>query len=144
MSGTSMNAAGSAIYAKLAATSALTSLLAAGTASVFETLAPENTDPPYVVFQEQAPSTPQRTLARGIGYENALYTVKVITQSLSMKTAGEIADQIDAALDNATLTMTGYTVMSIHRIQNVSYPEFVEGKRFNHRGAVYRLMCDPT
>ena len=39
---------GLALYAKLTGASALTSLLA-GTASVYEMLAPENDKPPYVV-----------------------------------------------------------------------------------------------
>lgn len=143
---TGMNAFGAALYSKLSNTAALTSLLSGGTASpsVYEIMAPQSSDPPYVVFQAQAPSTPQRTLSGGTAYENALYTVKGVTESWSAASAGTIADKIDAALDNAALTVTGYTHMTCHRVQNVDYVEVVEGKRFNHRGAVYRLMADPA
>ena len=135
---TSMNAVAVGLFNKLTGNSALTTLLANGTASVFEMIAPEGEDPPYVVFQAQAPSTPEHTFA-GVAMERALYTIKAVTESHSAAGAGTIADKIDDAIVDQALTVTGYTHLETRRYQNVDYVEVVDGKRFNHRGATYRV-----
>lgn len=142
---TSMNPAAAALWTKLTGSTALTTLLSGGTASpsVYENLAPENADPPYVVFNAQSPSVPEWTLSR-VGFENAIYQVKGITDDHSAKTAGQIADQIDAALTDQTLTITGYTLLSLRRIANIDFPEIESGKQFNHRGGLYRLRAQPA
>lgn len=135
-----------AIYTKLAAASNLTGLLNAGSASVFAYLAPENEDPPYVVFHPQSPPRPTRVGGGAVAYETVLYTVKAITADQdSAQTAGSIATRIDETLDRlAALTITSYTLMRCERQQSISYPEVLSGKRFNHAGAVYRLELLPA
>ena len=137
---TFINDAGSAIFAKLTGASALTTLLSAGTASVFRSLAPEEAATPYVVYNAQSPSVPVRTMG-GVAYDNALYLVKAVTESHSAVSAGQIAAQIITALDPAPLTLTGYTHMRCSREQDVDYEELAPGgKRFQHRGAVFRVQ----
>ena len=135
-----VNAMRSGIFDKLTGASALTTLLSAGTAGVFAYLAPENEDPPYVVFSPQSPPLPQRRLGGGsVAWEDALWLVKAVAEGHSAAEAGTSSKQIDVALDLATLTVSGYTTMSCAREQAVSYPEFEAGKRFNHEGALYRV-----
>ncbi|MCR4339333.1 MAG: DUF3168 domain-containing protein [Gemmatimonadaceae bacterium] len=137
---TSMNPVQAGIFSKLAGASGLTGLLAAGTAGVFFNVAPENQNPPYVVFNEQSPSVPIYTMG-GVKFENAIYQVKAVTQSNSALSAGTIADQIDAALQDTTLTVTGYTHHFLRRTQNVDYTELgPAGTKFQHRGALYRVI----
>lgn len=141
-----MNAVDTAIYSKLTAASGLTSLLSGGTASpsVYKDLAPEGTDPPYVVFQAQSPSVPRHTMG-GVALENALYTVKGVTLGPSAAAAGTIAAQIDTALADQALTISGHTHLLCRRAQDIDYPELAAGgQRYVHRGAIYRIIADPA
>ncbi len=137
---TSMNPVEKGIYTKLTGTSGLTTLLSAGSASVFANLAPEQADVPYVVFNAQAPSAPIQTMG-GVKFEDAVYQVKGVTSGSSGTAAGTIADQIDSALADQALTVTGYTHHYCRRRQNIDYVELGPGGiRFNHRGALYRVI----
>lgn len=131
------------INTALRASTALTNLLAAGTASIYSTLALQGASPPYVTFSKQA-NTPYYTAGGGTAYENAVYLVKAITQSTSAALAGSIAVEIDRALNGATLTITGYTPMVCYRESDVSYAEIVDGQTFQHRGAMFRIQAQPS
>ena len=146
MTSTFWNAADAAIYAKLTAATALTSLTAGGTASpsIHRILAPEGSDLPYVVFNAQSPSVPVRTLSR-VAYENALFQVKGVTLSHSAALAGTIAAEIDAALDGPPLTITGYGHTRCSREQDIDYAEVAAGGQvYQHRGALYRVWSEPS
>ena len=140
---TSINPIGKALFTKLTGASALTSLLSAGTAGVFEDIAPQNEAPLYVVFNAQAPSTPTYAFGSAtVKFEDAIYQVKAVGEGHSAAAAGTAADKIDDALNGATLTITGYTSVQGVRLQNIAYPEIAAGgKRFNHRGALYRVRA---
>lgn len=136
------NACSKAIYDKLAADNTLTALLSGGTAvpSVYEDIAPQGTDCPYVVFQVQSPSVPVRTSV--VAYENALVTVKAVTQSQSAASAGTISARIDTLLDGPPLTYTGFSHVRCSRLQDVKYPEVGPGgELYRHQGATYRIQA---
>jgi len=137
------NPADTAIYAKLAADTTLTALLAGGTAlpSVYHAVIPQDAALPAVVFNSQAPSTPARTFT-AVAFENALYTVKAVTEGRNQLAAGTIAARIDTLLDGPALTYTGFTHMGCQRVQEIDYTESAAGGiRYNHRGATYRLRA---
>lgn len=139
-----MNALDAAIYGALSAGTALTSLLAGGTASpsVFQHLAPENQDPPYVVFNKQA-NTPRFTFS-GLAFENAVYQVKAVTLGPSAQLAGTIAEAIDDLLTDVPVSVTGHKLMYLRRMEDIDYPEpGPGGQRYHHRGALFRVMVDP-
>ncbi len=140
-----MNAVDKAVYDALAGRAALTGLLAAGTASIFQHVGPQNADPPYVVFNRQS-RVPARVLGGGaVAWENMLYLVKGVTSGLSAAPGGTIALEIDAALDRASLTITGYGSMAVVREQDVDVPEIgPSGVVHYQRGALYRVFADPT
>lgn len=135
-----MNAFDVAIYNALAGNSALTTAL--GGTAIFQWMAPQNTDPPYVVYNKQA-GTPQHTFG-GVAYENDLYTVRAVTAGPSASQAGTIARLIDAALADKALTITGYAHLFLRRVSDVDYPEVVAGQRHQHQGAMYRVLADPN
>ena len=140
-----MNAIDLALYNKLTGSTALTALTSGGTASpsVYQWLAPENQDPPYVIYNKQA-STPQHTLS-GVAFENLLYAVKGVTLGHSAAAAGTIASTIDTVLADQALTITGYTHMYLRRVSDIDYPETAAGgQRYQHRGALYRVFADPA
>jgi len=142
MAGAPEDAIETALYTKLTGASGLTSLLA-GTASVYAYLAPENDNPPYVVYSNQS-NVPAYTLS-GTAFENALYLVKGVTAGPGMGQAGSVAKQIDLALNDQALTITGYTHMLCRRESTVRYTEVDPGgQRWNHAGFLFRIQADPS
>jgi hypothetical protein len=137
------NDADKALYTALSGATALTSLLAGGTASpsVFHGVAPQGSTAPYVVFNSQSGSVPVKTFTAN-AYENALYQVKGITSSRSARAAGTIQQQIDTAIDGPALSFGGHTHMGCERVQEVDYVENGPGgQQYYHRGAIYRLRA---
>jgi hypothetical protein len=135
------NAFETAVYNKLAGASGLVTVL--GGTAIYSRLAPQNADPPYVVFQVQSPSVPRWTMG-GTAYENLLYTVRAVTEGPTLAQAGSIDHQINLALNDQSLTISGYTHMVCRRESGVDYTEIVDGKRLNHLGGIYRIQADPT
>lgn len=136
-----MNALETALYAALTGDATLTALLSSASA-VYNQQAPQGAEFPFVIVQQMA-RTPVWTLDE-ISLEDTIYQVKGVTVGQSMKTAGDIADAIDGVLNDGDLTITGYALRYSRRTGAVSYTETVDGKRFNHQGAMYRIMADPT
>lgn len=131
------------IYSKLSGNSTLTGLLANGANSVYQWLAPEGSEPPYVVYFPQSPSTPSRTMG-GTAFENALFTVKAVTVGPSSAQAGTIAAAIENALCPGPITYSGYTHVRSEREQSVDFIEVSDGQRWSHRGGVYRIQARPN
>lgn len=133
------------VYNALIASTTLTALTSGGTASpsVFQWLAPEGQEPPYVVYFPQSPSVPRKTMG-GTIFEDALYTVKGVTKGPSASAAGTIAAAIENALVPGSLSYTGYTHVRCEREQTVDFPEVSDGVRYHHRGGVYRVQARPN
>lgn len=137
-----MNQIDAALYTKITGTAAITGLLASATA-VFNHLAPQSTDEPYVVFGQQA-AVPEFTFG-GVAYETLTYMVKGVTKGPSGKVAGSIASQVDAALNDGTLTISGYSLMYCRRASAIDYVEAgPAGVVYHHRGALYDIWADPA
>ena len=142
-----MNALDSAMYSTLTASTAITALTSGGTAnpSVYHFLAPEGADPPYVIYQTQAPSVPFRTHGYPIVYEDVTITVKAVTEGHSALAAGTIASNIAALLNGSVLSITGHTVLMLRREMDVDFYEVLPGgQRYHHRGGQYRIWAAPA
>jgi hypothetical protein len=80
------------------------------------------------------------------GYEDALYLVKAVARadpSAAAPNMKSAAARIDALLEDATLTATGYTHMVMHRESRVRMTEVDEldqSVRWYHRGGNYRVQ----
>ncbi len=133
------NAIDAALYTKLAGGTALTTLL--GGTAVYQYLAPEKTDPPYVIYQRMS-QVPINVLA-GAAIESAAYMVKGVTEGPSAVLAGSVAGAIDTLLQDQTLTISGYTHLHLRRESSIDYVETDNGVRYSHRGAIYRILADP-
>jgi len=69
--------------------------------------------------------------------------VKVVADGPSYKSAGDIEDLIDDALESATLTVTGFTHVSCTRGVDVSFAEDLPGGGVVcHVGAIWSLWED--
>lgn len=83
----------------------------------------------------------------GRAYEAATYLVKYVEQGESGLNAKAAAARIDQLLELGTLTVTGYSLMSLRRDARVRYTE-VDGNdasiRWQHRGGRYRILVSPN
>jgi hypothetical protein len=135
-----VNAFEAALYQKLTTTGALTALLATS-ASVYGYLAPQSATYPMVLFSKQAGTEDNETPVRT---RQLVYQVKGVvadqpTGGVSLKSAGAIDDQIDAALNGVLLTVTGWTTFRLRRESDLAYVEpAAGGTRYYHAGGLYR------
>lgn len=130
-----------ALVGKLLATSAVTSKLGAAT-NVFHRVAPRGAVPPYVVLHRQA-ETDAWTFS-GPPLEHDLWTVKGICRGSSSGPADDIAAAITAALNDATLTITGYALLYLRRESKLDYGEVDDGEQYHHVGAIFKVDLAPV
>ena len=128
-----MNALETALRSRLTSTAGLTALLS-GTAAVYNRTAPQGAVLPYIVFRAQADDTETVDPHRR---EDAVYAVKALATSQTV--AGLIEAQIDSALDNAPLTVSGYTNFWLRRMGGVTYEEAGPTGYIYHQGGLYRI-----
>lgn len=126
-----------AVYDKLNVT-AVTNVATGG---VFNTLAPQGTAPPYVLFQAMTKMDEHSFNGR---FGNALYMVKAVSRSPWPKEALDIDTQIDTALEDASLSITGYTALLCRRESDIYLTEDAGGVIWTHSGGLYRIMADQT
>lgn len=81
----------------------------------------------------------------GRAFEDATYLVKAVelktTGAANIKAA---AARIDVLLDNSTLTIPGYSLMVMRRVERVRYTEVDEQDeaiRWQHRGGRYQVVA---
>ena len=136
-----MNAVEAAIYTTLSAGTALTSLLAAGSASLHHLEAPEGTEYPYVVWSHQGGGdenlSPHRT-------KNIIRFIRAYSET-SAAEAGTIDAAIDTLLHMTPLTISGWADLWLARETDV---ELVEdepsGRQIFMQGGMYRLLIEKT
>ena len=108
---------------------------------VFNMVAPHGTKPPYVVFQAVSKVDEYSFAAR---FAQALYQVKAVSRSPWPKEAADIDDDIDTAMQNAVLVITGYTLLYVRRESDFYLMEDVGGMIWHNIGGTYRIVADET
>lgn len=140
-----MNELDASIYNKLTGDATLTGLLAAGTASVFNGMAPQGAAMPYVVFS--AASDRDGYTLDAEATVDFIYGVKAVTSSPAgsptKKAAGTIAARIKTVLNDAPLTITGRTWLSTRRESSIDYSEPANSNVYFHVGGNYRIWIAP-
>lgn len=133
-----MNPVRDALYDRLAATGALTALLATST-SIFHKVAPLNAALPYVVFHKSS-GYPTWALSPAKRIETDVWVVKGVARQASAGAAEDIAEQIEVSLNDADLTITGRTHLYLRKDSDVDYGEPNGTETYHHCGAMYRLV----
>ena len=113
---------------------ALTSLLA-GTASIFDTQAPDNATLPYIVFSHQG-GGPENVDANNL--EQNIWYVRAYS-AISAKNAAEIFTQADNLLNRVNISITGFNTFWCAREENVKTLENTPGGRIWSAGGLYRI-----
>lgn len=130
-----INAVKAAIFTRLDSDATMDSLAPGG---IHERTAPQGTHCPYVIFHKQT-GTPRHALGNQLAYTEDLYLIKGVTDELSSKVAGQIAERIDALFAYYALSVGGATVLVCRRDMDVDYDERPDGRVFKHVGALYRI-----
>ena len=142
-----------AIYGKLAGDTTLNSLLGpppAGWAhSIYHEPAPATAAFPYVVFSKSS-GVPTQAFHDPSAFETDVWQVKAIDQesrggpTSASANVEAIAARVKLLLNDAVLSISSATFMSLRRQSDVEYPEQAEGIVYKHCGALYRLTYDPN
>ena len=112
------------------------------TGGVFNGVAPQGTEPPFVVFQAMSKVDDYYAYTERGG--SAIYMVKAIDRSIWPKTAGDIDTQIDSVMQDASLSITGHTLISCRRKEDIYLVEDTGGVTYQHVGGLYRILADET
>jgi hypothetical protein len=131
------------LYGKLAGDSTLNALLgtpATGySKSIYYAQAPDNATFPFVVFNKQS-GVPTEAFGAPSVMENDIWLIKGLDRSTSADTAEAIQARIAVLLNDASLSISGGTLMYLRRQSDVEYPEVNEGVQYHHAGSLYRLV----
>jgi len=131
------------LYGKLAGDTTLNNLLGSPPSgyskSIYHGEAPQGAAFPFVIFQKQA-GTPTESFGLPSAFENDVWLVKGIDRSSSADTAEAIQARIQVLLNDASLSISGSTLLYLRRQSDVEYPEVTDGVTYRHAGALYRLV----
>lgn len=127
-------AMGSALYSKLTGGTALTALLASGSA-VYNQRAPDGAAFPYIVFNQQG-GGPENVDPND--KRNLVYFVRAYAQNAD--TAGSIDAQVSALLHHKALSVGGYTNLWTARETDLEAVETPPNEQpIYMMGALYRI-----
>ena len=131
-----------ALYGKLAGDTTLNNLLASPpqgwSKSIYYQVAPEGAQFPFVVFNRQD-GRPTEAFGDPSALENDVWLVKAVDRATSADTAEAIAARVAALLNDASLSVSGATLLYLRRQSDVDYAEVDKGVAYRHAGSLYRL-----
>ena len=125
-----------ALVAKLGADATLLALCPNG---VYVDEAPPNSTRFVIVSLVAEFDEPQ---FQGRSFEDATYLVKAVMLSTAGGNIKSAAARIDTLLEQGTLTVTGYSLMRMHRVERVRATEVDDldaSIRWHHRGGRYQV-----
>ena len=105
-------------------------------------MAPQGIDPPIVVFQAMSKVDDYFSYTGRGGA--AVYMVKAISRSPWPKEAGNIDTQIDSAMQDASLSITGFSLLMCRRESDIYLVEDQGGVIYQHVGGLYRILADQS
>lgn len=139
-----------AVYGKLSADTTLTNLLGAAapgyTKGIYYGTAPEGAQFPYVVFGKPS-GIP--TYAFGVGgsavaYNDDIWMVKAVDHNTTADRADTISARFETLLNDASLSISGETLLYLRRESDIDYPEIRDGETYFHSGSNFRLVARPN
>lgn len=134
-----MNVLNTAIYSRLGTTTAITNLLASGSASIFNLQAKEGAALPYIVWSIQGGGDENLTANRT---KNLMVFIRAYS-GVSAAQAGSIDAQIDTALHLNPLTVSGWTNIWLARETDLETVENIPNtKPVYMNGGFYRCWLD--
>lgn len=133
------------IYGKLAGDTTLNNLLgtpAQGYAkSIYHNTAPANAQFPYVLLSQQS-GTPTEAFTAPSALETEVWLVKAVDHNTTADPADAIWDRIKTLLNDATLSISGASLLYLRRQSDAKYEEVTDGVRYQHVGSLFRLVFE--
>lgn len=129
------------IGSRLAADTAIQSVVGTTNPRIYPDVAPAGVDPPYILYTMQ--SGLDENLLGGVrGAADMVFSVRAVVQSQSYRPAAALANRIDAVLHGARGTAPEFPC-EIHctRLEPVRYPETGSGVSNRHLGGLYRIFA---
>ena len=118
------------------------SVLDKATGGIWNTQVPQNVDPPWVVFQAVSKLDDYPTFT--IRGANALYMIKAVSDSPYPKEASAIDTLVDAVLQNAALSITGFSLLWCRRESDIYLTEARGGVNWTQTGGMWRIVADES
>lgn len=132
-----------AIYGKLSGDTTLNNLLGAPASgyskAIYHGNAPTDAKFPLVVFHKQS-GVPTEAFGAPSVMESDVWLIKAVDQSTSADTAEAVQDRLKTLLNDASLSISGGTLLYLRRQSDVEYPEEAGGAMYAHAGSLYRLV----
>lgn len=125
------------IYQKLN-TSSVTSLLAAGSASLYHAVAPPDAAFPFIVYNKQ--SGVSRWRFGGNAMDSHVWMVKAVDRNSKSGVAEDIAKAVADVLDFKVLSLANGTNLFTARESDLDYEETLGDQQYRHHGALYRVV----
>lgn len=129
-----------ALYGKLSGDATLSAMLATApsgvTKSIYFEVAPEGASPPFVIYFKSA-GTPRYAIGAR-AYDDEVWTIKGVAKE-NPDASDNIASRLDVLLTDGTISISGRTQLLLRRDSDLGYAEVIDGKRYQHAGALYRL-----
>jgi len=131
------------LYGKLAGDTTLTAMLATPptgfSQSIYYQQAPENAAYPFIILSKQV-ATPTDAFKTPGAFDTDVWLVKAIDRNQTADLAEQIQARIVVLLNDATLSISGRTLMGLRRQSDTDYSEVQDGERYIHAGSLFRLV----
>jgi hypothetical protein len=132
-----------AIYGKLSGDTTLNNLLGTPPSgyskSIYHQQAPAGAQFPYIIFSKQS-GVPTDTFGTPGALDTDVWLVKAIDRDTKADDAEAASERCRALLNDASLSISGSTLLYLRRESDVEYPEVSEGVTYAHVGSLYRLI----
>jgi len=118
-------------------------LLNLATGGVHSVMGPDHLAPPWVIFQAVSNNL-TRPLSSSSRWHEFIYLIKAVTPGRWPLPASDIDSQIQATIEGAALSVTGFTHVTgaCWREEDFYLTEITGSKIFQHQGGMYRIELE--
>lgn len=108
---------------------------------VHNSVAPQGTATPFVVFQAMSKEDAHTFNGR---FANMVYMVKAVSKNTWPKQAMDVDTLVDTTLEDAALTISGFNQLLCRRQSDIYFTEEHGGDVWQHIGGLYRIIADQS
>lgn len=109
--------------------------------AIYYQTAPADSGYPLIIFNDQS-HVPTEAFTEPGAYEDMIWLIKAIDRNSSADRAESIAARVKFLLNDATLSISGRTLLYLRRQSDIAFQEYTEGESYRHAGALYRLVYE--
>lgn len=119
-------------------------LLSYATGGIWRSMAPPETQQPFVVLVYQAGNDVVSMNAFRL-FDELLFQVRAVGPGTQSTTVANAAARVDTLLGGPTSgSVPGGAILNCHRYQPLVFDELVNGELWNNMGGIYRIQIEKT